>query len=73
MKKLISSVLTAAILCSTIAFAGCSSEVLEVTSTAADSQTALVSASTANLSGKLTLNGSTSMRWARPFRRSTRA
>jgi len=63
MRKIVSSILTAALLLSTVAFAGCSSEIQGTTSTpapqsaAADSQ----AASTADLSGKLTLNGSTSM------------
>jgi len=70
MKKVISTILSAAILCSTLAFAGCSSEVQGTTSAAAsaapaasqaaDTSSAAV-ASTADLSGKLTLNGSTSM------------
>ncbi len=67
MKKMISSILTAAILCSTVAFTGCSSEIQGTTSTeasqnaAADSQSVSDVASSSNLSGKLTLNGSTSM------------
>ncbi|MDF2632815.1 MAG: phosphate transporter substrate-binding protein PhoT family [Caproiciproducens sp.] len=67
MRKIVSSILTAALLLSTVAFAGCSSEIQGTTSTpapqsaAADSQAASAAASTADLSGKLTLNGSTSM------------
>lgn len=61
MRKIISSVLSAAILCSALAFAGCSSEIEGVTSTANTSKTDSAAASVANLSGKLTLNGSTSM------------
>jgi phosphate transport system substrate-binding protein len=71
MRKLISTILMAAILGSTIAFTGCSSEVQGVTSTASTAPAAAsdaasaaskeAAASTAELSGKLTLNGSTSM------------
>ncbi len=65
MRKIVSSILTAALLLSTVAFAGCSSEIQGTTSTpapqsAAGSQ-ASAAASAADLSGKLTLNGSTSM------------
>jgi len=65
MRKIVSSILTAALLLSTVAFAGCSSEIQGITSTpapqsAAGSQ-ASAAASAADLSGKLTLNGSTSM------------
>lgn len=66
MRKIISAVLTAAILCT--AFVGCSSEIQGTTSNApaADTSKAAVSengssAAAADLSGKLTLNGSTSM------------
>lgn len=61
---MISAILSAAILFSALAFAGCSSEIEGTTSNAPDSGAASSSASTegtAQLSGKLTLNGSTSM------------
>lgn len=67
MKKLISSILSAAILCSTLAFAGCSSAVEGTTSNPSQASgtsqapSAAASSAAANLSGKLTLNGSTSM------------
>lgn len=67
MRKTVSSILMAAILCTTIAFAGCSSEIQGTTSSAVPqsapngSQAASDVASTVALSGKLTLNGSTSM------------
>lgn len=62
MKKLISSVLSAAILVSTFALAGCSSTVEGTTSNASQASGAPQSSSAAAaLSGKLTLNGSTSM------------
>lgn len=71
MRKTISSILMAAILCSSLAFAGCGSEVQGTTSTAAPSAAApssvasdaasVAASSAAALSGKLTLNGSTSM------------
>lgn len=64
MRKLVSSALSAAILLTTLVFAGCSSTVEGVSSTdpqaVAGSQTSAAS-ETAKLSGKLTLNGSTSM------------
>ena len=67
MRKIISAILSTAILCSSLAFTGCSSEIQGVTSNTgsgsaqgtAASQNA--SAAAADLSGKLTLNGSTSM------------
>ncbi|NLJ30588.1 MAG: phosphate ABC transporter substrate-binding protein PstS family protein [Clostridiales bacterium] len=62
MKRIVSSILSAAILCSAFAFAGCSSAVEGVTSNPSQaSGAAQTSAGEANLSGKLTLNGSTSM------------
>lgn len=63
MKKLISSVLSAAVLFTTLAFAGCSSAVEGTTSNASQASGASQAASSAaaSLSGKLTLNGSTSM------------
>jgi phosphate transport system substrate-binding protein len=69
MRKVISTILAAAIMCSALAFAGCSSEVQGTTSTAASNATAASDAvassgdasSAEALSGKLTLNGSTSM------------
>jgi phosphate transport system substrate-binding protein len=61
MRKIISSVLTVAILCSALAFSGCSSEIEGVTPAGDASKTGSATASAANLSGKLTLNGSTSM------------
>lgn len=62
MKKLISSVLSAAILVTTFALAGCSSAVEGVTSNASQASGASqASSAAANLNGKLTLNGSTSM------------
>lgn len=68
MRKLISTILFAAILSSTLAFAGCSSEIQGTTSTeaSAPAQSTAVSqeassAAVADLTGKLTLNGSTSM------------
>jgi phosphate binding protein len=64
MRNLISAILSAAILFSALAFAGCSSEIEGTTSNAPDAGAASSSASageTAQLSGKLTLNGSTSM------------
>lgn len=62
MRKILSAVLSAAILCS--AFVGCSSEIQGVTSVNSSPKTSTAgnaSVDTANLSGKLTLNGSTSM------------
>lgn len=62
MRKILSAVLSAAILCS--AFVGCSSEIQGTTSVNSSPKTSAAgnaSADTANLSGKLTLNGSTSM------------
>lgn len=62
MRKILSAVLSAAILCS--AFVGCSSEIQGTTSVNSSPKTSTAgnaSADTANLSGKLTLNGSTSM------------
>lgn len=67
MRKVISSILSVAVLLSTLVFAGCSSEVEGVTSNApASGQNAAASQpgsseAAAQLSGKLTLNGSTSM------------
>ena len=65
MRKMISSILTAAILFSTVAFTGCSSEIQGTTSIAASQDAAAGSQSTldatSNLNCKLTLNGSTSM------------
>ena len=68
MRKVISTVLSAAILLSTLAFTGCSSEITGTTSNAEPASEPNTSASqqssseaTAELSGKLTLNGSTSM------------
>ncbi len=62
MRKMISTILSAALLFSTLAFAGCSSEIEGTTSTAPSSGAQASSeAAATNLSGKLTLNGSTSM------------
>lgn len=66
MKKVISTILSAAILLSVLAFAGCSSEIEGTTSNAPQSTQGAASQGTASaadeqLSGKLTLNGSTSM------------
>ncbi len=68
MRKIMSGILMASIVCSALAFAGCSSEIQGTASTApaaseasaAVSQTP-ASTGTPELSGKLTLNGSTSM------------
>ncbi len=68
MRKTISAILSAAILCSALAFAGCSSEIQGTTSNTASTPAQSTAASqeassaaAAELSGKLTLNGSTSM------------
>jgi len=65
MKKIMSAILALTLACSALSFAGCSSEVTGVSSAAAQdtSKASSVAASTAtaDLSGKLTLNGSTSM------------
>ncbi len=64
MRKFISTILSAAILFSILALAGCSSEIEGTTSNAASAPAqsgAASSQAVADLSGKLTLNGSTSM------------
>lgn len=69
MKKILSAFLALAMACSALSFAGCSSEIQGVSSAASKdaspassaSASSAASTATANLSGKLTLNGSTSM------------
>lgn len=62
MKKFVSTILSAAILCSAFALAGCSSAIEGTTVTSSTpAASAATSAGAAKLSGKLTLNGSTSM------------
>lgn len=68
MKKLVSVLMAAAVACTAFAMAGCNSEVQEASSapadaaaSSADSAAAGEGGTTADLSGKLTLNGSTSM------------
>lgn len=65
MKKVLSLLLVAAMACTTLVFAGCQSEAVPTGSTAASSKAneskASPSSAAANLTGTLTLNGSTSM------------
>lgn len=65
MKKILSGFLAFAMACSVLTLSGCNSEIVGVTSTPASAggkaNSTAASIATADLSGKLTLNGSTSM------------
>lgn len=62
MRKILSAVLALALVGSTLTFAGCNSEIQGVrVNSAQDNPGSAAAAATADLSGKLTLNGSTSM------------
>jgi phosphate transport system substrate-binding protein len=63
MKKILSGFLAFAMACSALTFSGCNSEIVGVTSTPASvgGKADSTFTATADLSGKLTLNGSTSM------------